>query len=324
MIAAPHKPTMLFGAEDLDAMRPRLPEYLAASGVELRRQGSRFIGRCPIHDDRSPSFAVFGARHEVCGCHPCGFTGDVFDAAQWMGRAGDFKEAVSHVAGVLGVYLPEPGGNTPRAAKRVVSAMQRQERRLAVPFTLTDAERDEIHRARLAFSDAFHGGDEIVDRIADSLGLERETLRHASWGSCGLGIASPDGKRPYWLCYAYATGLKWRNPDPESKPRFQWIVGKATAPWRMEWVKPETETIYLTEGESDALAIIEAGIEDDGTAVAVASPGTSFPREWAPMFTGKRVVICFDRDEAGQAATKNVAVLLKEHAREVQQWRGIQ
>jgi DNA primase len=87
-----------------------------------------------------------------------------------------------------------------------------------------------------------------------------------------------------------------------------------------EWIRPETETVYLTEGESDALALIAAGIESDGTAVAVASPGTSFPSAWAPLFRGKRVVLCYDSDAAGRTATATVAATLKNHAREILTW----
>ncbi len=292
--------------EILDALRHRLPDYLAASGVDLRRNGTRLVGRCPVHDDRAPSFAVFGTHHETCGCYPCGFSGDVFEVSKWLGRSLTFPEAVTDVAATLGVHLPQAtAGTTPRPAMLA-----------APPFVLSAAERETVHAARLAFSDAFHAGEPIVDDIAASLGLDRETLRLASWGSSGLGLA--DG----WLCYAYPQGLKWRNPDPSGKCRFRWIVGKALAPWRMEWVKPDTRTVYVTEGESDTLALIAAGFEADGTAACVASPGTSFPRDWAPLFRGKRVVLCFDTDQPGRTATATVAAILKGHAAEILTWKG--
>lgn len=305
-----------FPAEFLNSLKPRLADYLAARGVELRKQGNRLVGRCPNHDDRAPSFAVFGTRHETCGCFPCGFTGDVFNLSEWMGHSSTFPEAVWDVAAALGMPLPHSTAGT---APRPATAPPRPAKQ---PFTLSLADRKTVAAARLAFSDAFHSGDNITGRIAASLGLARETLRLAAWGSSGLGLACPIGSNEPWLCYAYPQGLKWRNPHPKSTPRFRWIVGKATAPWRMEWVKPETITVYLTEGESDCMALIESGIEADGTAACVASPGTSFPREWAPLFRGKRVVLCFDTDNAGRAATATVAAILKGHAREILTWRA--
>ncbi|MBK1853699.1 toprim domain-containing protein [Verrucomicrobiaceae bacterium 5K15] len=302
-----------FDENTLAEIRHRLPDYLEASGVVLSPKGTRLVGRCPVHDDRSPSFAVFGSDHENCGCHPCGFTGDVFKLSQWLGRSSSFPDAVREVAAVLGVHLSqEPNGRATRPA----TARKRTPKPTTQPFKLTAADNQRIHRANLAFDDAFFSGDPIISEIADSLGVNRETLRIASWGSSGLGIANG------WLCYVYPQGLKWRNPDPKAKPRFIWIAGKALAPWRMDWVKPETRTVYLTEGESDTIALIAAGVEADGTAVSVASPGTSFSKEWAPLFKGKRVVICFDSDPPGRTATATVAAILKGHASEVLTWKG--
>jgi len=308
-----------FQAETLAVLRSRLPEYLAARGVELRKCGTRLVGRCPVHHDSNPSFAVYGANHENCGCYPCGFDGDVFALSQWLGRSSTFPKAVQDVAAVLGVYLPDSPADR---ATGPATARHRPARQPEQPFTLCDSDREKIRLARLAFDDAFDAGEEIIDRIAASLGLDRETLRYAAWGSSGLGLASGGYGKPVWLCHAYPHGLKWRNPNPNGTPRFRWIVGRPAEPWRMKWVKPETRTVYLTEGESDCLALIAAGLESDGTAACVASPGTGFSREWVPLFIGKRVVICFDLDQHGQAAAAKVAGWLKGTAAEISIWKG--
>lgn len=316
--AAPQVKTR-FDDSTLASLRARLPDYLEACGVELRRNGTRLVGRCPMHEDGSPSFAVFG-NGENCGCFPCDWQGDVFAFAQWTGRAATFPDAVRTVAGALGVYMPDGGQSPPQAATRPAIAKPRPK---PEPPTLTDDERERIHRARLAFSDAFHAGEPIVDEIAASLGLKRATLYHAAFGSSGLGLACPAGSSKPWLCYAYPHGLKWRNPHPKTTPRFRWLCGNARAPWRWEWAaKPEAETVFITEGESDCLAMIEAGLEDDGTAACVASPGTSFPHHWAPLFRGKRVVLCFDMDGPGTLAAATVAATLKGHAAEILRWKG--
>ena len=318
-IHLPPKQTQRFPDEALQILRERLPEYLTALGVELRRNGTRLVALCPVHEDRSPSFAVFGTNQETCGCHPCGFTGGVFKVSQWLGRSATFPEAVKDVAAVLGVILPD---STAGRATKATTAPPRAPKPPPEPFALSDTDQQKVHLARLAFDDAFWAGDPIIDRIAASLGLDRETLRVASWGRSGLGLAAGRYGKPVWLCYAYPSGLKWRNPDPNSKPRFDWLAGKATAPWRMEWVKDHTRTVYLAEGESDCMALIAAGLEADDTAACVASPGTSFPREWAPLFTGKRIVLCFDRDEPGRKATATVAAILKGRAAEILTWKG--
>ena len=306
-------PPPRFDADTLEDMRCRLPEYLTAIGVELRRQGARLVGKCPTHDDSSPSFAVFGSHHENAGCFPCGFSGDAFSVSQWLGRATTFPEAVQDVAATLGLYLPQDGT---QAATRPVTPPQRPIKAPEPPFELCAADREKIRAARLAWSDDFHSGDPIIDQICESLGFTRETLRYASWGECGLGISNG------WICYIYPNGLKWRNPDPNGKSRFVWLCGKAQAPWRFEWIRPETQTVYLTEGETDCMSLISARLEADGDAVCCASPGTSFSPVWAPMFSGKRVVLCFDSDPPGQAAAAKVAAMLRGHASEVLTWKG--
>ena len=100
-----------FSSETLEDMRCRLPEYLTAIGVELRRQGARLVGKCPTHDDSSPSFAVL-PNGKTCGCYPCDFQGDIFAASQWMGRSDSFTSAVRDVADTLGIYLPDSTAGT--------------------------------------------------------------------------------------------------------------------------------------------------------------------------------------------------------------------
>ena len=298
-----------FDAGTLDELRHRLPDYLAAVGVELRRNGTRLVGRCPVHEDGNPSFAVF-PNGTGCGCYPCDFSGDVFATAVWLGRASTFPEAVADVAAVLGVYLPDSTAGT---ATRPATPPHRPAKAPEPPFVLSTGDREKIHTARLAFSDACDAGD--IDPMAAELGLPPWVFRWAAKGESGLGL---------WkgcLAYLYPQGMKLRNPAGH-KPRFQWECGKALSPWRFEWVKPETETVFLTEGESDCLALIAAGIEADGTAAVCASPGTSFPQAWAAMFTGKRTVLCFDLDTAGQTAAAKVAAMLRGHASEVLTWKG--
>jgi hypothetical protein len=298
-------------AEILDSLRQRLPEYLVARGVELRKNGTRLIGKCPVHDDRNPSFAVYGDHHKFCGCYPCGFKGDVFDVSRWLGCSSSFPEAIQDVADTLGVNLEK------QSDRRRIKATKPPHRAIkspSLPFVLSVADREKIRMARLTFSDAYDAGQ--LDAIASEMGFEPKNLRMCDTWQSGLGLW--EGK----LAYLYPQGMKYRNPTGK-KPRFVWECGKALAPWRMDCVKPETRTIYLTEGESDCMALCAVGIEADGTAVCVASPGTSFQRQWASLFRSKRVVICFDLDAAGKDATVKVAKMLKGYAKELIIWKGL-
>src|SRR5688572_12991673 len=93
-----------FQDETLAAMRLRLRDFAGSIGIQLRGNGKRLTGLCPMHDDKDPSFTIFGNHHEICGCYPCDFKGDVFDLSQRLGRSSNFPEAVRDVAGVLGYF----------------------------------------------------------------------------------------------------------------------------------------------------------------------------------------------------------------------------
>ena len=64
-------------------------------GVPLKRQGKHWIGRCPFHDDRNPSLAVYPDGHHY-HCYGCGAHGDVFDYLMRKENL-NFKQALGQV-----------------------------------------------------------------------------------------------------------------------------------------------------------------------------------------------------------------------------------
>lgn len=304
-----------YDADFLATLRARLPDYLRNIGCDLRPAGARLVCRCPnpLHEDKKPSFSVF-ADAQKCGCYPCDWTGDVFALAQWIGHAGSFPQAVAAVAAALGVALPSEGPPRPAGSRPAPQAAKPSP---AAPVAsarppLTDSEKAMIHRARLAFDDAFDAGE--LEPFAQELGVSVGALRYAAAGTDSLGIHN--GR----LCYVYSTGLKLRGLPGET-PRFRWLCGHAARPWRWPWVKSHTRKIILCEGESDCIGAIACDVEADGQTVAIAAPGTSFPAAWRHLFRGLEVTIVFDTDTAGTKAAKTVAGLLNGHAASVKIWK---
>jgi hypothetical protein len=69
-----------------------LVQVIQSYGVELRRSGKELVGRCPFHDDRSPSFSV-NPEKEKWHCFGCNAGGDAVTFVMRIENVG-FKDAV--------------------------------------------------------------------------------------------------------------------------------------------------------------------------------------------------------------------------------------
>lgn len=73
--------------------------------VELKRSGTRFTGRCPFHNEKTPSFSV-NPQGQFFHCFGCGEHGDVFSFVMKFHHM-EFPEALKLLAQKYGVDLPE-------------------------------------------------------------------------------------------------------------------------------------------------------------------------------------------------------------------------
>lgn len=73
--------------------------------VDLKRSGVRFLGLCPFHGEKTPSFSVHGGQ-QFFHCFGCGESGDVFSFV--MKQQGlDFPEAMRLLAEKYHIALPQ-------------------------------------------------------------------------------------------------------------------------------------------------------------------------------------------------------------------------
>mgnify|MGYP003344527717 CR=1 FL=1 len=95
---------------------PRIPEdqiervkdaadivEVVSEHVQLRKAGRNFVGLCPFHNERTPSFSV-NPELQIYKCFGCGAGGNVFRFLQEVDRI-SFVEAVSFLAERHGVRL---------------------------------------------------------------------------------------------------------------------------------------------------------------------------------------------------------------------------
>ena len=104
----------LINSDDIASVKERASlEDIVRDHVTLRRSGSRLVGLCPFHDEKSPSFGINPAAG-FYHCFGCGEGGDVISFVQKVENL-SFTEAVERLAERLGVQLRyEGGGGRPR------------------------------------------------------------------------------------------------------------------------------------------------------------------------------------------------------------------
>lgn len=93
--------------------------------VSLKRAGRNFSGRCPFHNERTPSFMVSPERGTYV-CFGCGEKGDVFSFVQKMDGT-DFPTALKQLAEKAGITL-KPRTRNPQAAEEREQEKEKEER----------------------------------------------------------------------------------------------------------------------------------------------------------------------------------------------------
>ena len=324
---------------DIQAIKARLPDYLSAIGHE-----PRFIGEhkltccCPLHDDKHPSFnAVLQDDAWVWKCFPCGEGGSIIELhglRTGLDTKQDFKRIAQELAETFS--LPALAAHTaPRALPKPPQP--------SAPLPFTEAEQTAHYELTTPWRCALNDSAALQERIAASLTLKATTIR-ACVMPCfdALGIA-PAGTllraethyKPEWrtsiprLACIYEGAFKVRSPvGDDRQPRFA-MVGIPRRPWRSFALlrkhllikDSRIQICHITEGESDCLALIEAGLEDWQAARpshCIAIPGADgFQPAWARMFTGIECHLWRDNDKGGETFTENTARALHGYARRI-------
>ncbi|MGZ6292086.1 MAG: DNA primase [Syntrophales bacterium] len=78
---------------------------LVSEYVTLKKGGKNFLGLCPFHKEKTPSFTV-NRDKQIFYCFGCGEGGNVLTFLMKMSEM-SFPEAVRHLAGKTGVIIPE-------------------------------------------------------------------------------------------------------------------------------------------------------------------------------------------------------------------------
>ena len=296
---------------------------IVSARTQLRRVGARYTGRCPFHEERTPSFSV-NAQDKLYFCFGCGKGGDLISFVRETEQL-EFAEAVEWVAERFGVSL-EYEEASPHADE--------QRRR-----------RDRLHsllEAAASFYERYlwesPSGSQARDYLAGR-GLEEAVCREHRLGLAlgGRTLARKALERGFTTAELAGAGLVNRRGNDYFQGRLVFPLADARGrvagfgarrlreddPVRAKYVNsPEGELFHkasivyglhlarssiakedralVVEGYTDVLALRQAGI-----APVVASMGTALTQQQLRELSrlSRRVYLCFDADAAGESAT---------------------
>lgn len=143
--------------------------------------------------------------------------------------------------------------------------------------------------------------EEVISYLA-SRGINRESIKRF-----GLGV-SKDANSPKWLCIPHYEGvkpvnIKFRSLPPAPK-QFRRETGCRSILYNSDATKKHSE-IIITEGEIDAITLIQNGFEN---VVGATNGCGAFDSDWIRQLEpAKKIWICFDNDEAGQNGALSLA-----------------
>lgn len=284
--------------------------------VRLKRSGNSYMGCCPFHREKTPSFHV-SADKQLYHCFGCGAGGSVIQFI--MNAEGlDFPEAVKYLADKAGIRLPEDnvGANSEeryrrkqelyklnRDAARFFREMLLSKQGAQAQAYLTRRGLSGKTIAAFGLGFAPKGWDELLQRMT-KMGYSRDLLAES-----GLCIRNEKGhmydrfreRVMYPIIDVRGNiigfggrimsgdGAKYMN-SPESI-----VYDKGKNLFALNLARKSKRGYYiLVEGYMDVISLHQAGID-----AAVAGCGTALTEHQARLISKSPVYLCYDSDEAG-------------------------
>lgn len=280
---------------DIEAVKQRIDydSYFGARLKVIRHRGDERDCICPFHDDTEPSFN-YNAKTGLWKCHACGEGGDILQFHMKFHKC-DFKAALQELAAFTSSVIPLRRADT---LQRKDGAPEEETGPEPAPIAL-----EEVEKAHIALV----GNAKAIAFLKEKRGWTLETIKRFRLGyhkrrvlipifdrqgQCvNIRRYSPSGEEPKMLHYAKGYG----------KARF-WPIDHLYLP-----------EVVLFEGEPDTILACQLGLPG----LTQTAGAETFKREWADLFEGKYVYICYDMDEAGRKGARKAAGIIAKAAESV-------
>jgi DNA primase len=302
---------------------------VVSAHTDMRRQGTRFLGLCPFHDERTPSFSV-NPSENLYYCFGCQASGDVFTFLQEK-EGLEFREAVEQLADRYGIELTYESVDQEEEARR-----RGRDRLFEVLNKTADFyqrylwESAEAGKAREYLAgrglgrevlEEFGVGfapsawDKVLTR-ALSAGFTEQELHNAGLIQKGRRGGFYDRFRerimfPLRDARGRVVGFGARAMRDNQPPKYVNspegpVYRKGRSLFAIDIARSHATKagqVIVVEGYTDVLALHQGGIKN-----SVASMGTAMTDEQVAELArlGREVILAFDADRSGQEAMLRV------------------
>ena len=308
--------------------------------VTLRKRGVNFVGLCPFHDDKTPSFYVSPAKG-LCKCFACGKGGNVVHFIMEHEQM-SYPEALKFLAKKYHIEIKErelseeeKSAQSERESLFIVNQFARDYfqyilknhvdgRSIGMAYFRNRGFRDDIiEKFQLGYCTDSHDAfaQEAVQKgykkeFLIKTGLCYETddhrLRDRFWGRVIFPVHTLSGKVVAFGGRVLASATKGVKVKYVNSPESE-IYHKSNELYGIYFAKHaivKHDRCFLVEGYTDVISMHQSGIEN-----VVASSGTALTSGQIRMihrFTNNMTVL-YDGDEAGiKASIRGIDMLLEE------------
>lgn len=323
---------MFYPDETIEEVRERSDIVDVISNyVKLKRSGSNYVGLCPFHNEKTPSFSV-SRNKQMYYCFGCGAGGNVFTFIMEYENF-SFVESVKYLAERAGVDLPAEEYSSvvkreadlktklydvyKTAANYYYYQMRTEQGKKAYEYLKNRELSDEtIKHFGLGYSNVY--SDDLYrylkskgydDEILHKSGLftydEKRGTHDKFWNRVMFPILDVHNKVIAFGGRVMGDGMPKYLNSPETP-----IFDKSRNLFGLNIARQSrTRKLLLCEGYMDVIALHQAGFNN-----AVASLGTAFTSQQASLIKryAEEVYLTYDSDQAGTKAALRAIPILKE------------
>ena len=254
----------------MDTLRDVIIQYLTEKGLEYKEVGSDQLALkiCPSCADEK--FHLYMNQDGgLWDCKKCGSKGNL---NQFRELLGDVPMNIS----AFSVGIDDTKAKQPKTY-----------RKLDLKLAIENASR------------LWTSKTEFANYLLNERKIEKDTLLKFKIGATDTHITIPI------FAKGSLVNMRYRR-NPKSKNGDKYLAEKGCRSMLFNGdVLASVKQVYVTEGEFDALQLIQRGITNT---VSITLGASSFPKHWIKQFEGiQEIVLLYDNDEAGIIGAKSVA-----------------